>query len=768
VLVPVVLPRYLATLIIVVLVLGSLSCGGESSPQGEGDGGAGGQDSCVIPNRLLEDGSCLAPGVQDNGCPAGELGLEDGSCQPAGVPPELCADGFEPLDQGCEPILPPEPCPPGLIAVPGDTVCREVAPCGTGRWGDIPIDDSTEHVDAAYAGGNSDGTADRPWTTISEAIDAAAPGALVAIAGGSYVEDIVIEGKSVRLWGLCPAEVEVVGSASATAAMFIRGGADGTQVHDLAIRGDTIGLALSGSQGVVLDRLWIHGNGSRGIHGEPMLGPTAFTLSGALLEQNGHVGVFLSGLDATIEGTVVRNTLPQTSDQALGRGINIQYDSDTAERASVTIRASLLEQNHDIGVYVAGSDATIEGTVVRTTLPEASDQTGGRGINIQGDLDTAERANVTLRTSLLEQNHDVGVFVSGSDAIIEGIVVRRTQPRASNQIDGWGIGIQGDSDTAERASVTLRASLLEQNHDIGVFVTGSDATIEGTVVRNTQSQASDQASGRGINIQRDSDTAERASVTLCASLLEQNHDIGLFVAGSDATIEGIVVRTTLPEAIDQTGGRGINIQGASDAIERANVTLRTSLLEQNHDNGLFVAGSDVTIEGIVVRNTLPQASNQTGGRGISLARPLDTGMRANITLRASLLEQNYTLGVLVSGSDATIENTVVRNTVPQASNGLFGDGIVIFADSYPASALISSCLIEASARVGVTVFGGHASLATTTLECNSIDLNHESFAGAAGLLDDLGDNRCGCGSASTVCKAVSAGLGPPPPVAPSE
>jgi hypothetical protein len=61
------------------------------------------------------------------------------------------------------------------MAVPGETACRPVMPCAQGRWGDIPVDGATEHVDGSYAGGQSDGSDARPWTTIGEAVSAAAP-----------------------------------------------------------------------------------------------------------------------------------------------------------------------------------------------------------------------------------------------------------------------------------------------------------------------------------------------------------------------------------------------------------------------------------------------------------------------------------------------------------------------------------------------------------------------------------------------------------------
>jgi hypothetical protein len=212
----------------------------------------------------------------------------------------------------------------------------------------------------------------------------------------------------------------------------------------------------------------------------------------SLLEQNHEAGVRIQVSEATIEATVIRNTQPN-SDGIYGRGIDVT-EAPSGERATLTLRRSLIEQNHDIGVIVVGSDATIEATVVRNTQPR-SDGRGGRGISIQS---TNERAKAMLRSSLVEQNHDVGVIVFGSDATIETTVVHNTQPESAERA-GQGIVIHDDPDTHERAKVTLRSSLVEQNHDFGVAVWGSDATIEATVVRDTQ-QLSDGAFGDGIAV----------------------------------------------------------------------------------------------------------------------------------------------------------------------------------------------------------------------------------------------------------------------------
>lgn len=157
---------------------------------------------------------------------------------PVGTWPELCGTGFEADPRGgCRAILPAEPCPRGLMAIPGETSCREVADCGAEPWAGIPAEPDTHYVDAAYSGASSDGTVARPWTSIQAAIAAAPPGGSIAIAAGSYVEDLSIRLKPVRLWGRCPGMVEVVSTGGALSAIMIEEGADRSEVHRRASGG---------------------------------------------------------------------------------------------------------------------------------------------------------------------------------------------------------------------------------------------------------------------------------------------------------------------------------------------------------------------------------------------------------------------------------------------------------------------------------------------------------------------------------------------------
>lgn len=495
-----------------------------------------------------------------------EIALADGSCVRPGIPRDGCAPGFVHDGQyGCDAILPPEPCPRGLMAVPGDGECRPVMPCGEGRWGDIVRDATTEHVDAAYQGGQSDGSEARPWTTIAEAVVAAAPGALVAVAAGSYVENVVVSFKPVRIEGVCPARVAITGTSQAigicpAAALCIHSGADGTEVRGVSLGGEGIGVTLSGVEQVLIDKVHVRDCAWRGFDVEDFVGVTSLTVRGSLVEQNHDTGILLASSDARLEGSVVRSTLPRTADQSGGRGIEILGACaltptgavcDAARRASATIIGSLVEQNHEAGVVAVGSDLQVDATVVRSTLPRATDQKYGDGFHIHLGCsdsgaglvcDPAVRANATVTGSLIERSHDVGLFVGGSDASVERTVVRDTLPSAADGLKGRGIGIQLacvatpmglTCDPAARSSVTMTASLVEQSYDAGIFVAGSDAHLEGLVVRATVPRASDGLFGDGVAVV----TVDAAGVaTLSKSRIENSARAGVVSFGAQIAL----------------------------------------------------------------------------------------------------------------------------------------------------------------------------------------------------------------------------------------
>jgi hypothetical protein len=551
-----------------------LGCGGDD----DGVDGAG----CEMP-AVLEGGVCVTPG----GCDAGALPLDDGGCLAAGVPEALCGAGFESDGAGaCRAILPAAPCPSGAMALPGETSCREVAGCGAGTWGDIPLGADTVFVDASYGGGagTSDGSQQRPFATIGEAFVAANAGATVAIAAGSYAEDLDLFGKPVVLWGVCPSLSEIVATGSGQAALVLRSGTAGSEVHALAVRGPRLGIAVTGAIDVLLDRVWVHDTGDAGIVVEDALGNTA-----------------------------------------------------------VTVRGALIERASDGGVRVGGAQLLLESSVIRYTQPFGTAQSGGGGVAAYDTAVAGRRAELSLRDSVIEANRDVGVAVAGADALLERVLVRGTLPRASDQDAGVGVVVRTNGTSGQPAAVTIRSTVVEDNHAVGVYSYGSTALLEAVTVRHTLANVSD----------------------------------GLF-------------------------GRGV------------------------------VGQADTT-----------------------------TGLRTTLTLRSSLISESIDVGVLLLGTDATVETTRVSATRPRTSDGLFGDGVVIAGEGAEASATLRGLVVQDSARAGIGLFGARADVGHTHLSCNAVQLTADGLLGQPSIFGDLGGNRCACDGDEQTCKALSAGLEPP-------
>jgi hypothetical protein len=531
--------------------------------------------------------------------------LPDGTCLRPGITPDSCAPGFEhDGSYGCLPVLPPDICPAGQMAVPGDAACRPVMECAPGTWGDIPVDATTEYVDASYAGGDSSGSQAQPWTTIGEAVAAAAPGAVVAVAAGLYVEPVFVGGKAVRLMGVCPDQVTIEGSALPAngcppAALCIAPDAHGTEIRGVSLIGGGAGVVMTGSVDVLIDRVWIHDVGSQGINAQNTLGPTSLTVQGSLIEQARDVGINFTGCEGTVDGSVVRATRPGVTGDA-GRGIELSVPCegsatdpicDAASRAIATIRGSVSELNHDSGIAVTGSDGFIEGTVVRLTIPDDA-LVGGNGISLRPvcggtgadySCDPATRATATVLGSYVQQNVGAGIFVSASDATIDTTVVRDTLP-SPDQSGGRGLIAQlacsqGDAGPAclpaMRSNVSVVGSLLLFNRDAGMFTSGADVVVERSVIAATQPHAGTLKAGRGFSMTYpclDSltgnlvcDTAVTSNATIRTTLIDGSHDMDLFAAGGQVNVEASAVRNTVARAADGFYGDGVAVFGADAA-----------------------------------------------------------------------------------------------------------------------------------------------------------------------------------------------------------
>jgi len=815
---------------VIALVLSACSGGGSGGEGGDGDAGV--DDAFPTPPDIpwLDDGvppiappdiPWLADGVPPIAPP--DIPWLEG-----GVPPIAwtCPAGWRRVAEDgvgtCEPY--PEggarECPEGEADFLGETGgasgCAPIGrACGAETFppvDDVPADTAVRYVLAGALPGG-DGSPGSPFATLAAALDAASPGTELVLGAGSYeVDRAWPEDVSVR--GRCARETVLVSEAEAGSQEAVLTVTGGTVVaRDLRIGPSArVGVQATGADTrLELHGVWVTEATHRGVEvgsgaqleatllvvddtreraGDPetrgmeVSSGASATISGALLRRNHGVGLWVFDFATTLQahdvgivgsraglngslglglwmergsevsvvrgliegnrtigvfaadprtrlelrGTVIRDTLPRESDGALGVGVQLQRG------AKSVVERTLIEGNRNFGLWVIGTDTTLElrDAVVRDTLPGDSSGGFGNGLNARtGAVCVVERVH-------FERNQEIGIFASGPETTLHlrDAVVRDTLPQQTDGERGRGLDVRlGAAAVVERAlfeqnrhygvnasdtgttldlsdvlvrdtlagkngvfgvglnvlfgaSAAVERVLLERNRQAGVRVSSGAATLElrDAVVRDTLPDVRNGEVGLGLVLQ------PGASAVVERALFEGNRLSGVYAGGADTTLalQDVVVRDTLPQESDGLEGRGFVADlGASATIERA-------LFERNRNLGVSADGVGTTLEAqdLVVRNTRSEAVTGSGGAGLTLLRG------AVGVVEQALFERNRNNGILVALPETALElhNVVVRNTLPQDSDGLGGRG---FTAQQGASAVMSNAVIEGSREVGV-------------------------------------------------------------------
>ncbi|MEQ9324209.1 MAG: hypothetical protein RIF41_33915, partial [Polyangiaceae bacterium] len=194
--------------------------------------------------------------------------------------------------------------------------------------------------------------------------------------------------------------------------------------------------------------------------------------------------------------------------------------------------------------------------------------------------------------------------------------------------------------------------------------------------------------------------------------------------------------------------------------------------------GVFVASAGDELGGqgravaelshLVVRDIAPR-DDGLYGFGVYAQGAADLVTQSEVTVRAILIEEVFTAGLLALEAEANVLDSQVRAIATAESSrefgGEFGDGVVLqryFVGAPPLAALIDGLVVEGVARAGVASFGADVALSNLLSSCNPIHLNGEAnFEGLPYGYTVSGDNACGCGVLEE-CKVLSSGISPPP------
>ena len=585
-----------------------------------GTGGAGGGAGCPPGQVAGSDGGCFAAGVQGCAalfveadglcrpslakCPAGTIPAVATGCVPVGI--QGCDPSFVESDGICHPAM--SKCPAGTFALPQKGCVPIDGPggCGTGTWGNIPVDPTNVYVDPSYAGNDGDGSMAKPVTTIAAALALATPGGRVALAAGRYDESIGVT-TAVEIAGRCPSMVTIAGAdfdPMYPVVVWIAAGP--TTLRGVTVTGAGVGVEAVAS--ATIDTVHVTGAAE---------------------------SAFLAGSGATT--LTITNCLGEgtfgSSEGEYGTGLSAESG------VAVTVTDSAFYENRTQGVYAygAGTGITMTDVLVDTTLAEDKDHLFGEGVV------AADGGAVAMSAVAVVASTTIGVAAQNAASVVtgDGILVEGTLPQQTDMSAGQG------ATAAAGAQISLTSSVVMNNENVGVFVYGAGTrlTLTGNLIAGTQPQVSNGRYGEGVEMQGG------ATVTMSDNTLSKNHQagVGLHEKGTTASLLRDVIEDTLPQTAD--GQYGIGAIVGTGVLSLMSVTIARSRVA-----ALFVEDGSAVVAGSLLMDTAngdvtlgsPMQTLTDVGDGVSVTNG------AFVTVKSTRIEGCSRAGLVFDSSQGAI------------------------------------------------------------------------------------------------------------------
>jgi hypothetical protein len=585
--------------------------------------------------------------------------------------------------------------------IPDGDVCVPEA-CGTGTWGDIAGDDSTIYVDLAATEGG-DGSAEAPFASITEALEEAPTGALIAVAAGRYVENLSADSSvsGLHLAGRCRELVVLDASAgsSDTPGLRLELSAGSATISGLTIRDANYAGLIVTSGEVTLRRVSVIGNAysGMGVVGSALVHDASVVAEDCEFAENvgSNIGMFYSRAQLELRGSVVRDAQRGAAGQS-GLGIAVE------EGASLVVEASEVLRNYNQGILVeAGSSVVVRGSRIEGGLPDPS---GLYGYGLQID-----DATVEIESSELVGNSHAGLVAQGETLLtIRDTIIRDT---ATTGYGSFGGAVQ----VGGGAALVMDGCELSNNASFGVTLTdGASAVVTDTLILGTTTNGLGEAWGAlwaqgGSTLEVDGCTIDGASTTgICAA------EVGTTVAVTDTVVRGVH-----PDG-SALYGHGLNIGGGA--------TLVGSGLTLEDNTGVAVlatdAGSSVSLVDSTIRAThrgdfytvaqgiaVQQGANFLGER-VELEDTQGPALLAAYAptvlecVSCDLTGAEFAGAVALGGASLVLDEARILESQPGSN---VGGGVGIYADPWgwgAPSVLVTDSEITDNPIAGVWLTGG--------------------------------------------------------------
>ncbi len=612
--------------------------------------------------------------------------------------------------------------------------------CGEGTWGNIEELPGDVHLDVNYAGDDSDGSREKPWTLYGYAVGQVQAGGRIVFAAGDYDQGMLVS-KSISLVGRCSSMVTISGVRQGTyepTVVEVKGDVEVT-VSDVTLSGPGVGLfALSGAllsvervrvqEGVgvgivafqsgtslVASEIEVVGTkpDSQGLYGYGMEANSgaSVTVTRSRVLENHAAGIAAFGGDASVEGSELWIAHTQLSPS--GR---FGYGAQAGDGASLSLSLSLVSDNHRAGLAAsgAGTSAEIDAVWISSTEQDAEGR-GGSGLEVESG------ATVSASRLRLTSNRVAAIAAFGSETSVDVEETWISETRLDD--DGrYGFGVEAGGG----ATVSVTRARLSANRTAAIraYGSGTSAAVEQVSVLSTETNGKGHH-GYGLWVN------EEASLSVARSWVVGNRTAGVEVdgVGTEVAVQESSISETEPDE-GGGGGRGISVSGG------ASMSVTQTRIARNVRAGIgaFEPGTSVTASELLISDHQLSPEGRYGF-GVS------SSMGASVAVERTQISGNHSAGIAVGGAGAslTASEIWVFGTRPNAA-GNIGHGLNTLSG---ASLNVTGSKISENHATAITFIASGGSLVESILEGSKLD---------GGL---LGDGLVVTGSVVTVDRIIS-------------
>lgn len=603
--------------------------------------------------------------------------LSDGV--PPIAPPALtpCPDGWRVVEAAGTSVCEPWPaagaarCVGGQAHFPGEPGCRTIGsacPAGDFPVG-LPTDRPVLYVRPGATGG--DGSMTLPFGTLAEALGAAAPDSVIALAKGRFEGDALLD--HVTLIGACAAQTIVFSTTShaSEGALTVRGA--GVELRDLGIE-STARAALvvdgvaSRVHGVEAHASVLVRHAGSALEGDELVVRDAPALAGrtaALEVDTGRVA--LSHVVIERSGTAGLSARSATIEIANASIVGAAQYGVEADSANVDLRAVVVESSQRDGLRLGASTVSVDSSVVRAA---GALRSARRPAVIAGPGTT-----LTMHRTWIDQSFEFALACATATVDAEDVVVTRTMyslaAAAERSSTGVGVYVYNGHVTLSRVVVADSGMFGIESNQPGSIVDASDVRVLGGAI-----------TAPGVYLPSGI-FAKDGELTLRRVEISRAPYAGLVVLGpAHATVEDARIADPELWGPDAAGGIGVF------ALDGASVDLARVLVEGHHDTAVLADGIDTTLraQDLVARDAaMDPFFVDDHGFAHGLAGGVGVERSAHAEITRALLERNVGIGAAVSGSEAGGEplpmgsfvDLTVRQTRAIADLGYGGQGLQV-------------------------------------------------------------------------------------------